>query len=155
MRRRQPEPEFPFREMGDPLYSQRNPHQIFLLTFSIFSAVGLVEGSTASPTLSDALGQYVETFWAVCLFGGSAVGLLGMWWQRTWTGLVIERAGLALVSGAAMIYSVLVFATIEDNSYTAWIHMAYGLSCGWRVGQIFRRLRWVRRMVARANKEMT
>lgn len=144
-------PELPFRQLGDPLYSQRNPHQFFLLVLSVVAAIGLVEGATGSLVLDEALNQSAVTLWGVCLLVGSLSALVGMWWPRTWTGLVIERAGLFVVASAAGIYSWLVYAAAPDVAYTAFVHVAYSLSCFWRVRQITVRLRWVREQVARLN----
>jgi len=150
-RRRGELPELPFRQLGDPLYSQRNPHQLFLLVLSVVAAIGLVEGATGSTILDDALDATAVTLWGICLLTGSRTALAGMWGPRTWTGLVVERAGLAVVGVAAGIYSWLVFAVAPDVAYTAFVHIAYALSCLWRVRQITVRLRWVREQVARLN----
>lgn len=152
MRTNPPLPELPFRQLGDPLYSQRNPHQLFLLVLSMVSAITLVEGLTGSPTLDEVLPGTTVIAWGLFLLLGSATALLGMWLPRTWTGLVVERSGLGLVSVAAMGYAGLIFVLAPDESFTAFIHLAYGLSCAWRVRQIESRLKWVRAQVARLNK---
>lgn len=150
-RRRGQLPELPFRQLGDPLYSQRNPHQFFLLVLSVVAAAGLIEGATGSQILDEALNPNAVTLWGTCLLTGSVTALVGMWWPRTWTGLVIERAGLAIVASAAGIYAWLVYAAAPDVAYTAFVHVAYALSCFWRVRQISVRMRWVREQVARLN----
>lgn len=150
-RRRGALPDLPFRQLGDPLYSQRNPHQFFLLALSIVAAIGLVEGATGSNILDGALDANAVTLWGICLFIGSITALVGMWWPRTWTGLVVERAGLSVVAFAAGIYAWLVYEAAPDVAYTAFVHVAYSLSCFWRVRQITIRLRWVREQVARLN----
>jgi len=151
-RRRGTLPELPFRQLGDPLYSQRNPHQLFLLVLSVAAAVSLIEGATGSEILDHALDPHAVTLWGACLLVGSLTGLVGMWWPRTWTGLVVERAGLAIVASAAGIYAWLIYAAAPTVAYTAFVHLAYALSCFWRVQQITIRLRWVREQVARLNK---
>ena len=150
-RRRGQLPELPFRQLGDPLYSQRNPHQFFLLVLSVVAAVGLVEGATGSLVLDEALDQHAVIIWGLCLLIGSVTALVGMWWPRTYVGLLIERAGLAVVATAAGLYAWLVYAAAPSVAYTAFVHIAYSLSCFWRVRQITVRLRWVREQVARLN----
>ena len=152
MRTRFPQPELPFRQLGDPLYSQRNPHQIFLLVLSVIAAVGLIEGVTGSQILDDALSDPAVSAWGAFLLIGSVTGLIGMWWKRTWTGLVVERSGLFTVATAATIYSVLVIRAAPEAAYTAFVHIAYAGSSYWRVVQITRRLRWVRRQVELLNE---
>ena len=121
MRTRFPQPELPFRQLGDPLYSQRNPHQIFLLVLSVIAAVGLIEGVTGSQILDDALSDPAVSAWGAFLLIGSVTGLIGMWWKRTWTGLVVERSGLFTVATAATIYSVLVIRAAPEAAYTAFV----------------------------------
>lgn len=152
MRKMPPAPELPFRHLGDPLYSQRNPHQIFLLAFSVIAAIGLLEGATGSVVLDDALPGFSIVAWGLFLLLGSSTALFGMWLPRTYSGLVVERAGLAGVSIAALGYSWLVYRAAPDAAFTALTHTAYGLSCAWRVKQINARLRWVREQAARLNE---
>ena len=144
-------PELPFRHLGDPLYSQRNPHQLFLLVLSVVAALGLVQGATGSAILDDALTDHAVTIWGICLLTGSLTALGGMWWPRTWSGLLVERAGLAVVAVAAALYSILVYIAAPDVAYTAFVHVAYAGSCMWRCKQITSRLRWVRAQVDRLN----
>lgn len=150
-RRRGELPELPFRQLGDPLYSQRNPHQIFLLVLSLASAMQLVRGTAGSPALEDALSDHAVTLWGVGLLVGSLIALIGMMWPRTWTGLVVERAGLAAVAAAAGVYAWIVWRAVPAAGFTIAVHSAYAFACAWRVRQITKRLQWVRAQVDAVN----
>lgn len=141
--------------LDDPLYSQKNPHQTFLLVLSLFSAAPLLfGGSTGSATLDAHLGTFTVLMWGVCLLFGSLVALIGEFWPgHTWTALVLERAGLGLVGAGAAIYSFVVFTTVPDARFAVSITAAYAASCLWRVGQITRRLRWLRALIRGLNTE--
>lgn len=137
--------------LDDPLYSQKNPHQVFLLLLSIVASWPLLRGQASSAVLEKALSDGTVILWGVALLAGSAVALIGDFWRgHTWDALVIERFGLGLVGVAAFVYSWIVWRTAgsqQDVSFAAAITAAYGASCTWRVWQITRRLRWIRQLL--------
>jgi hypothetical protein len=150
----------------DPAEQQRNPHQTFLLLLSVGVSWPLAHGRAASGLLERELDDRTVAAWGIALLVGSALALAGQYWtprphwiRRTssstrvlarerWTGLVVERAGLILVTGAAAIYAGVVYLTvdgpIDSVLYILLIQIAYALSCGWRCWQITKRLRWLR-----------
>lgn len=140
--------------LDDPLYSQKNPHQTFLLVFSLYAAAPLLTGRSAgSAVLSEVLNQATLVTWGLCLLIGSLVALVGEFWPgRTWDGLVLERTGVGLVGLGALLYSGVVFFTVDsDTRYVVGVTTAYGLSCVWRVAQITKRLRWIRSLILETN----
>lgn len=134
--------------LEDPLYSQRNPYQLFLLVLSVAAAFPLITGRAASTVLERELSDSVVTLWGIALLVGSVIALIGeVVPGHTWSGLVLERAGLGVVGGAAAVYAGVVLASVDDPGgvvYLIAIQLAYALSCAWRCGQITRRLRWIR-----------
>ena len=151
MRRAGALPDLPFRQLGDPLYSQRNPHQLFLLLLSVAAASQLWNGGAGSPDLDAAMAGWAVKVWGSGLLAGSLVALVGMWWPRTWTGLVVERTGLVVVAAVAALYAWVLGTAGSHLWYSVAIHTAYAASCAWRVAQITRRLRWVSAQVVRLN----
>lgn len=100
--------------LDDPLYSQRNPYQVFLLGLSIIGSIPLLRGYPASSVLASQLSHTAVIFWGTCLLIGSVVALAGEFWPgHTWDGLVIERAGLSLVGLAAAVYAVVVWTSVH------------------------------------------
>lgn len=136
--------------LDDPLYTQKNAYQTFLLLLSILSSLPLLEGHANSAALDRELDDTTLLLWGTCLLGGSTIALLGEFWRgHTWTGLVIERFGVAVVGVAALVYSWVVWRAAgsqTDVAFVASITSAYGLACAWRTGQITRRLRWIRQL---------
>src|SRR5690242_13761561 len=104
----------------DPMYSQKNPHQTFLLVFSLYASAPLVfDGQSASRTLDTSISPFLVILWGCFLLIGSAVALVGEFWRgHTWTSLVIERVGLLLVGvGGAFYCGVLLKITEGDARY--------------------------------------
>lgn len=139
--------------VDDPLYAQRNPFQTFLLGFGLAAAIPLLQGDTGSATLERELDDTAVVLWGAALLIGSFLGLFGSFWPRgdarqSWTGLNIERTGLILVGGAGAVYGFVLVWTARETAdvwYIASVQSAFVAACFWRVGQIFRRMRWWKR----------
>lgn len=136
----------------DPLYSQKNPHQTFLLIFGLYAAIPLLFGkSSGSGALDAAVDHAVLFTWGAILLAGSAFALVGEFWPgRTYFALVLERTGVALVGTGALFYVTVLLATTDWNNtrYLVSVIAAYAVSCVWRVFQITRRLAWLRRIIS-------
>jgi hypothetical protein len=140
----------------DPVYDQKKPHQVFLLIQSLYASAPLVfDGESASHSLDKTVSPLLVTVWGAVLLIGSTVALVGEFWRgHTWTSLILERIGLALVgTGGAFYCIVLALTTGPGTRYVVGVTTAYALSCLWRVGQITRRLRWIRELVDEVNGE--
>lgn len=141
--------------LDDPVYSQKNPHQTFLLLFSLFASAPVIfGGESASRALDRTVNPFVIMVWAAMLLIGSAVALIGEFWPgHTWDGLWVERIGLFLVGVGGGFYSgVIAFTMGAKAGYVVGITAAYALSCLWRVIQITRRLAWIRELVDEVNR---
>ena len=135
--------------LDDPLYTQRNPYQTFLLILAAISSWPLLKGETGSAALEAELSDAAVMLWGVALLAGSLVALLGEFWRgHDWTGHVIERAGLALVGVAALIYATVIWTATDlahaDVSFAVALTAAWGAACLWRCGQITKRLAWIK-----------
>lgn len=135
--------------LDDPLYKQKSPYQTFLLVLCVISSWPLLRGESGSGALEQELSDPAVILWGVCLLTGSVIALVGEFWAgRTWTALVIERAGLVLVGLAAIIYATVVWLNTEtrpaDVSFLVSLTSAWGTACLWRCWQITRRLAWMR-----------
>lgn len=141
--------------LDDPLYSQQNPHQTFLLVLSVLSAIPLLRGQTNSALLERELTPTALIAWGACLGVGSAVALVGQFWRgHTWTALGLERAGVGLVGAAIVAYTYVIVAVaddLDDVAYVTSIQTAYAAACLWRVAQITRRRAWLRKLIAELN----
>jgi hypothetical protein len=141
--------------LDDPVYSQKNPHQTFLLLFSLFASAPVVfGGESASRALDRTVTPLLVALWGGVLLTGSIIALIGEFWRgHTWTSLYLERIGLALVGCGGAFYALVVYFTIgHEARYVVGITAAYSLSCLWRVVQISRRLVWIRALVAEVNR---
>lgn len=143
----------------DPIYSQRNPHQTFLLAFSFLASVPVIVGAeSGSAALNAELSPSGTYAWAWCLFLASALALAGTFWRgRTWTALVIERAGLLMLCFGAATYVTVLLHSTEDNGsvlYVVAVTSAYSCSCLWRAVQITRRLNWMRFFIEEINEQV-
>lgn len=136
--------------LDDPLYAQRNPFQTFLLTLSLVAAAPLLRGDAGSALLERELPELAVVLWGACLLVGSLLAVVGEFWRgRTWNGLVVERAGLALVGGMAGVYAWIVWratGSTDEVRYLLAVQVAYAAACAARVVQITRRLRWIRQV---------
>lgn len=143
-------------QLEDPAYLQRNPYQVFLLGLSVLASFPLLQGHASSGVLERELDDRTVAAWGLLLLVGSVVALVGEFMPGyTWLGLVLERTGLAVVGSAAAIYTGVVLVSVSDRTGVAYltaIQAAYALSCAWRVGQITRRMRWVRRAIEDFNR---
>jgi hypothetical protein len=139
--------------LDDPIYSQKNPHQAFLLVYSaLVSLPVLFGGNSGSGSLDTELGKYGVVAWAVCLLVGSVVAAVGEFWRgHTWTALVLESAGLSLLVLGGTLFSVALFAQGEDARTVALLLASYAAACAWRIGQCIRRLKWLADLISEIN----
>lgn len=139
--------------LDDPIYSQKNPHQVFLLVLSILSAFPLLtNGTSASRALDESLTPAGVISWGICLMLGSVLALIGEFWPgHTWNALAVERYGLSLIAVGGLIFICFVWSHNVDLNgvrYVTLLTVAYAGACTWRCVQITRRLRWLGRVIA-------
>lgn len=140
----------PRHALDDPIYAQRNTYQTFLLALSILASFPLLHGDPSSALLARVLPNLTVMVWGWTLLAGSVIALVGQFWPgHTWTGLVIERAGITLVGAGAAFYAGVVWYSADGHgvAYMVAVTTAYALSCGWRTLQITRRLKWMKGLI--------
>lgn len=126
-----------------------NPFEVFLLTLSVVSSIGLLRGHSGSAVLDDRLPVWDVVAWGLMLAVGSATALAGIYCYRSrdrlMLGLYLERTGLILVGGAAAIYSYVVLQSAADVDGVRWtvsVQSAYAAACFFRAWQDHRAIRW-------------
>jgi hypothetical protein len=134
-----------------------NPFEVFLLTLSLASSVGLLQGNTGSTVLDAHLNDLVVTLWGVALAAGSLLALAGVYCYRReatlMPGLVLERAGLTLVGVAAAIYSAVVLSAVSFSGarWPVSIQVAYAAACFFRAWQDHRAIGRTYRIIRRTS----
>ena len=139
--------------LDDPIYSQKNPHQAFLLLYSILVSLPVIFGGpSGSGSLSAEYGRYGVVAWAICLTVGSSLAAIGEFWRgHTWNALAIEAGGLALLVLGGVIFSVALAAQGDDARSVSLLVLSYSGACFWRVCQCLRRLAWIYSLVQEIN----
>lgn len=139
--------------LDDPIYSQKNPHQAFLLFYSMVVSIPVILGGpSGSGSLSAEYGHLGVVAWAICLLVGSLLAGIGEFWRgHTWDGLVVEAGGLVLLVVGGAIFSFALAAQGSDARNVALLTASYAGACLWRVCQIIKRLRWLRGLIAEIN----
>ncbi len=115
----------------DELDASRHPFETYLLATATVSGLPLVIGRVNSASISTALPGELVIAWGTMLVVGSAMALVGTYWRgRRITGLVLERAGLVGVGGAALVYAcVALLAVGLDAAFSACITAGFGAAC--------------------------
>lgn len=130
--------------LRDPLISQRNPFEVFLLVVALAMGALSLFGHTVSGSVDGQSSVFVIV-WAICLVVGAGVALCGvaMPLPKVDIGLHLERFGLIVMTGAVFVYAYV--ATDALGWGAAWPvsqNIAFGLACVVRVAQITRRMHW-------------
>lgn len=115
----------------DELDASRHPFETYLLALAAVSGIPLVFGKPNSGSMAETLPVAVSVAWGVILLAGSLMALAGTYWRgRRITGLVLERAGLVGVGGAALVFAfVAVLANGLDAAFSACITAGFGAAC--------------------------
>lgn len=141
--------------LDDPLYMQKNPHQVFLLVFTLFASTTLLtQGHSPSQVMNAETNPTAQLLWGYCLMVGSLLALVGEFWKgHTWNALALERSGLMLIGGASALYCLVLYnsPSAVNVEYVVGVTAAYAASCLWRVAQITVRLRWIRQVIKEMN----
>lgn len=115
----------------DPLEASRHPFETYLLALAAVSGVPLLFGQSNSSTIQHGLPPLVVAAWGAMLLIGSTTALAGLYWRgRASTALLMERAGLHGVGGAALVYAVvLLVGTGWTGGFAACITGGFGVAC--------------------------
>jgi hypothetical protein len=137
----------------DPLHAGRHPFQTYLLALSVVSGLPILFGYIGAGSMARELPFWLAFCWGLALFIGSSVALVGSYWRgNAANALTIERAGLAVIGSAAIVYGVVIIFAAGNTSVPGRIIPvaiieAYGFSC-------IRRARDIGRIVHAALTEL-
>lgn len=129
-----------------------NPFEVFLLSLSVVSSVGLLRGHSGSQVLDERLPAWEVAIWGLMLALGAITALAGVYCYRSrarlMLGLYLERTGLILIGGAAGVYSYVILTTAADVDGVRWavtVQVAFALACLYRAWQDHRAIKWTHR----------
>ena len=113
-----------------------DPRAVFVLAFSVFVGVIALAIKAQPGTLREAMPDWGVYAWGALLVLGSAIALIGMWIQSV-NGIITEQVGSAMVSVAALFYSILMVIIAGDQALvSAGIVFAWGIACALRYFQL-------------------
>jgi hypothetical protein len=120
-----------------------------MLSWTTLSGIPLLAGDPGTALLNKELDTSTVVLWGVCLLLGSFMGLAGALTVRWFHAgaLLIERSGLILVGGAALVYTGVAWVSVPEPSEIAYVlglQVGFGTACLWRCWQITKRLRWMK-----------
>lgn len=127
----------------------RNPFHIFMMVLVFLASIPALAGNAGSASLDQRLDDITVQLWGCALLLGSLLDLIGLMMPRRhrMLGLLIERSGLILVGGGAVIYAGVIYVNaseLSDVRFTAALHLGFGLACVWRAIQVTSARRWAR-----------
>lgn len=117
---------------ADPVYAGRHPMQTYMLLACIVSGPLAVLGVATPNTISEALPLWLQHIWTWLLFVGAATALIGGRWpgRNVLNALTAERIGLALIGAAALIYGLVLLATLKSSAVVAaGVIIGFGWAC--------------------------
>lgn len=116
---------------ANPLYTGRHPFQVYLMVLCVLSSLPQLFGFVTAGSIESELPDWLAAAWNSVLLVGSTITLLGSYWPKgIATALTLERAGLALVGSASLVYTaVIIFDSGWTRLLAAAIIAAFGLSC--------------------------
>lgn len=93
----------------DPLRAGRHPFQIYMLGLCVVSGLPYLAGYATAEAVEKQLPVWLALSWGILLLVGASLALLGSYWPRSIAdALTMERVGLALTGGAALVYTLCV-----------------------------------------------
>lgn len=139
----------------DPLDASRHPFETYLLVLAAVSGLPLLFGRANSGSMAAAMPELAVLAWGAMLVLGSTLALIGLYWRgMSATGLLLERAGLIGVGGAAIIFSAVALASIGlDASFSACITAGFGAACFAQARRIAHRIRMVLNRISHLEDE--
>lgn len=127
----------------------RHPFEVALLAACLAVGALLVITGSRPPSLTRGLPEVIVTVWLALVAVGGATGLLGVYWRRLDTGLLIEFAGVVAISAACALYVAALFALNPLPTALGTGGLITGVAAGaaWRAGQCIADLLRLRRAV--------
>lgn len=89
---------------------RRHPFEVAMLLAAAFVGLSRLLEPT-SGTLERELPTAMVLGWYAFLASGSLIALAGVWWKEPTAGLLIERAGLFLLTSSGLVYTITLVAS--------------------------------------------
>lgn len=126
---------------------RRHPFEVAMLCAAVVVGFSRALAPT-SGAIQRGLPLPVTVSWYSLLAVGGIICLVGIYWREKVTGLIVERAGLCLLTAGALAYSI-VLVTVGGWSGVAAgaFILAFGIAAALRsidIGRILRRVRLLR-----------
>jgi hypothetical protein len=135
-------------ELVDPLEASRHPFEVYMLVLAAISGAPLLFGKPNSGSIEETLPPLLVTAWGGMLVVGSLLALLGLYWRgRSSTALLMERAGLVGVGGAAVVYAAALTTAGWRGAFAGCLTAGFGLACFAQAHRISQRIRAVIRQM--------
>lgn len=123
----------------------RHPHEIVLLSICVLS--GLSTFLAYHQAASTAIRELPEMWGRVYYLGlaiAAAIALIGVFWPG-FTGPLVERAGLLMLSGLVCFFGIAILTVAGLRGlYFGLILIGFAAANLWRVGQVNRELQQIR-----------
>lgn len=141
----------PYIPARDPLATippSRHPFQAWIMVACIIAGAGnLVDSQSA---INDVLPAYIVKIWAISLLAAGALTLTGAYFKDRIMGLLIERAGLTTLCGAAVCYGVAIILVAGPAAAVPGpLTISIGIAAGWRVIHVNRELKVLSRFISK------
>lgn len=143
------------RQGHNPIIYKERPVPFEVVGLTAATLIGLISlfADVVPPSIAEALPGPVAKAWAIVLFFGSLVALVGVVFGGG-RGVFFEQVGVFAAGAACLLYSAALI-TIRPGvgSFMSFgMVAAYGIACMWRFGQLVRLVRDAE-AIARAQKE--
>lgn len=126
----------------DPMMWKRSPFQIFILILTMASGVPIIFGLSDNMIIKimeeqSFFGLPVSFFWGSFLSFGGLLTLIGSFWPKISTGMLIERSGLIVLAGASLLWASLVLWRVGwDGVYSGFLTIGFAFACAAQIRYI-------------------
>jgi hypothetical protein len=114
----------------DPLRAGRHPFQVYMLGLCVVSGLPYLFGQASAEAVENQLPYWLAFGWGMMLVLGASTALIGSFWKRSIAdALTMERVGLSLTGGSAVVYGLCVLGGRSGVApfYATVIYLGYWL----------------------------
>lgn len=122
-------------QVFEPLRTQPNAIEVFLLGLALFSAIELITRQPQPLSVDTLLGPIWSAIWATMLIAGGTAALIGLFWTgRPITGIALQQLGYTGYAIASLARGIALIAVHRPDE--APIIFAFALAAAIRVIQL-------------------
>lgn len=119
-----------------PTDLSRHPAQVFLISLCLLTSLPTLLGQVPAPSSINAvLPHWMRIAWSAYLCVGSLIVLIGMFWSKRVTGMIVEQSGLVAVAGGSFLYALAILITV---GFARGGGITVGLLLGFTATLVFR-----------------